>query len=314
MSNSGIGPATPTVDGILNVHKPVGVTSHDVVDFVRKLLGKGARVGHCGTLDPAASGVLAVCLGKATRLAEYLVSGRKEYRASMLLDRRTGTGDLDGEVVSTHEPGPGGPPSRETVLGASARFVGELMQRPHRVSAVRVEGRRLYERVRAGEPDVQAAERPIRIYRLEILDYRWPCLDVTVECSAGTYIRQLAEDLGTALGTGGCLARLVRTRVDALALEDALTPGGLAGLVVRGELERAVLPAAGLLRGFGEARLLPESIERVSHGQRLSPKDLASFEPPTGPELVKVMSPDDRLLAIYRPGPGELLEPCKVLI
>jgi tRNA pseudouridine55 synthase len=302
------------VDGILNVHKPAGVTSHDVVDFVRRLLGKGSRAGHCGTLDPAASGVLAICLGKATRLAEYLAAGSKEYLATMLLDRRTTTGDLEGETTCVHEPGPAGLPSRETVAAASAGFVGALMQRPHRVSAVRVQGRRLYERVRAGEPDVAVAERPIRIYRLELLDYCWPRLEVAVECSAGTYIRQLAEDLGTALGTGGCLARLVRTRVDSLALEDALTPGDLAGCVVRGELERAVLPPAGLLHGFGEARLLPGAVERVSHGQRLAPEHLASFEAPAGPELVKVLSPDDRLLAIYRPGAGGLLEPCKVLI
>ncbi|MBI4867628.1 MAG: tRNA pseudouridine(55) synthase TruB [Candidatus Wallbacteria bacterium] len=303
------------LDGVLIVHKPAGVTSHDVVDFARRLLG-GVKAGHCGTLDPAATGVLLVCLGKATRLAEYLMGGRKVYRARILLDRRTDTGDLEGEVTGRFEPA-GGAPDEARIDRALELFRGGLLQRPHRVSAVRVNGKRLYEHARsksAGGDAPEAKPRPIVIHRLQRLSFEYPRLELEVECSAGTYIRQLAEDLGEALGLGGCLENLVRTRSGPAVLADARTPFELASLAARGAIGDAIVPAKRLLESFGEARVEGAALAQVSHGAPLSRADVTDFLEPRDQDLVKLIAAGDALVAIYRLTSTDRLEPCKVLI
>ena len=226
-------PVEPLPPAFLNLDKPRGVTSHDVVDFVRQLTGD-KRVGHCGTLDPRATGVLPLCIGAATRLADHLVAARKSYRAVALLDVTTDTADLDGKVTARFT----GAPSREAVDAAVAAFRGATRQQVPLYSAVRVDGARLHERARAGETAVELPVREIRVDSLEVLAYAWPRLELAVTCSKGTYIRQLGRDIGAQLGVGGALDELTRTAVGGLTLRDALAPSALAGAFLRGELPR----------------------------------------------------------------------------
>jgi len=179
------------MDGILNINKPTGMTSHDVVASIRKLL-KQRRVGHAGTLDPAASGVLPICVGQGTRVAEYLSESGKEYQASIIFGIETATYDAEGEITRVASPDALSQPGLEEAL---AQFRGRQMQTPPRYSAIKIQGQAAYKRTRAGE-EVTLEARPIEIFRLEIVAWQKPMLTVNVACSKGTYIRSLAYDLG----------------------------------------------------------------------------------------------------------------------
>lgn len=207
-----------TVSGILNVNKGLGETSFQVVGFVRKRSGV-RRVGHAGTLDPAATGVLLVCLGQASRVSEYLMALRKTYRATVRLGVSTTSYDSEGEVVSTSD--------ASGVTGAAVRealkaFAGEIMQTPPAYSAVKVGGERAYRMARRGE-DVALKPRRAMVYRIDVLRYEAPEAEIEVECGKGTYIRSVAHDLGEALGCGAHLSALCRTRVGPFNIEDAVT-------------------------------------------------------------------------------------------
>src|SRR5690606_32602498 len=207
---------SPVADGILVVDKPSGWTSHDVVARTRRLAAT-RKVGHAGTLDPMATGVLVLGINKGTRLLTFLVGCDKDYAATIRLGQSTNTDDAEGEVVSASGAGHLG---AAEVSAAVARLTGEIEQVPSTVSAIKVDGRRAYARARAGE-DVTLAARPVTVSRFEVLDRRAgdagtvPVLDldVAVTVSSGTYVRALARDLGTALGCGGHLTHLRRTRV-----------------------------------------------------------------------------------------------------
>jgi tRNA pseudouridine55 synthase len=224
-------PRRPTApDGLLVVDKPAGWTSHDVVGRVRRLAGT-RRVGHAGTLDPMATGVLVVGVGRATRLLTYVVGADKAYDATIRLGVGTTTDDAEGEA--TARPGAAGLPDA-AVRAAVADLTGDILQVPTAVSAIKVDGRRAYARVRAGE-EVELAARPVTVHRFEVLAARpgqadgVPVvdLDVHVVVSSGTYVRALARDLGAALGTAGHLTALRRTRVGGHALAAARTLGQL---------------------------------------------------------------------------------------
>ncbi len=195
------------MDGILNINKATGMTSHDVVASIRRLL-KQKRVGHAGTLDPAASGVLPICIGQGTRVAEYLSESGKAYRAEIIFGVETDTYDSEGVVVRTAS---AADLTRAQIEQALQRFTGQQMQLPPRYSAIKLQGKPAYKLARAGE-DISLAPRPITIYRLEVIDWLPPCLTLAIECSKGTYIRSLAHDAGEQLGCGAHLAALVRTR------------------------------------------------------------------------------------------------------
>lgn len=204
--------------GFLNIHKPAGPTSHDVVAAVRRRLPRRTRVGHAGTLDPFAEGVLVVCVGPATRLAEYVQAGRKAYRAVVRLGARSSTDDVEGEMAPAPD---AAAPSESAVRAALGRFVGEIAQRPPAHSAVHVDGRRAYQLARAGE-QADLPARPVTIHRAELLRYVWPDAEVLVECGSGTYIRAIARDLGEALGVGGYCQSLVRAAVGAFTIQQAV--------------------------------------------------------------------------------------------
>lgn len=260
-------PAVPAGDGVVVVDKPPGWTSHDVVARVRRLAAT-RRVGHAGTLDPMATGVLVLGLNRATRLLTYLVGADKEYTATVRLGQATVSDDAEGNVTIA--------PGAETVdRGALAAAVGSLTgaieQVPSAVSAIKVDGRRSYARVRAGE-DVVLPARPVVVHRLDVLDVRTARaddgtpvtdIDVLVACSSGTYVRALARDLGAVLGTGGHLTALRRTRVGPFGLDDAVTPDALAA-------GRGVLGLADIARRCFAVRIVDDAeAAALRHGRSI---------------------------------------------
>jgi tRNA pseudouridine55 synthase len=218
---------TPSADGIVVVDKPAGMTSHTVVARIRRLAGT-RKVGHAGTLDPMATGVLVVGLNRATRLLGHLQLADKSYDATILLGATTTTDDAEGSIVTTASVDG---VTAEAIEAAVAGFRGEISQVPSKVSAIKVDGRRAYERVRAGE-EVALKARSVTVSRYDILDVRPVAsgleVDISVDCSSGTYIRALARDLGAELGVGGHLTALRRTRVGAFDLSGAQTLESLA--------------------------------------------------------------------------------------
>lgn len=203
--------------GLLIIDKPRGWTSHDLVNWVRRRL-REKRVGHGGTLDPAAEGVLIIAVGQAARLTSFLQDASKQYLAHIVLGATSTTDDLEGDVVHTAEPST--PPARADVERVLKRFEGEIEQVPPAFSAIKVAGRPLYRRSRAGEV-VTVAPRRVVIHRLQLMHFAYPDVVLTIDCGKGVYVRSLARDLGAALGSGAYLHGLIRTRVGPFTLEDA---------------------------------------------------------------------------------------------
>ena len=265
-------------DGVLIVKKEIGWTSHDVVAKVRGLLG-GAKVGHAGTLDPAATGVLPLLIGKATRVAEYLVGWDKEYRAVLRLGETTDTQDATGTVLQRVETTG---VSLEILDGVVARFRGPQKQVPPMYSAVKVAGRPLYKSARAGET-VDRAERDIVIHELEVTAIDGRDIGLRVVCSKGTYIRTLCADMGQALGVGGHLLSLERTRVGSLAVEQGLTVEQLAAHVTVGSIGAVLLTLDQVLAQLPLVTVTAEQAVRVLHGTPVgAPRDLPPPMPRQG--------------------------------
>ena len=206
------------MDGMINVFKPRGITSHDVVNRLRKILGT-KKIGHTGTLDPNASGVLPICIGKATRISEYLLDSSKEYISELTLGYETDTQDEDGIVTNASSK----TVENEDIVSSISSFRGEIMQIPPMYSALKVKGRKLYELAREGKT-IDRAPRQVTIYNIDILDI----IDnrkivYLIECSRGTYIRTLCDDIGKKLGTYGYMSYLIRTRVGNFKIEDSVS-------------------------------------------------------------------------------------------
>jgi tRNA pseudouridine55 synthase len=230
------------MDGFLNLNKPFGLTSHDCVARVRKLL-RMKRVGHGGTLDPAATGVLPIALGRATRLLQYF-SHDKQYRATIRFGVRTTTDDLEGEILAAT---PCPDLTLATVEAVLPQFLGKIQQIPPSYSAIQVGGKRLYDLARSGEP-IEAPVRTVAVYDIGRLAWRsgeYPELDVMIACGTGTYIRAIARDWGDLLQTGGTLAKLERTMSSGFGLVESVTLEAMAELVERGEF-RAIAPEVGV--------------------------------------------------------------------
>jgi tRNA pseudouridine55 synthase len=263
-------------DGILLIDKPRGITSHDAVDAVRRALGV-RKVGHAGTLDPMATGLLVMGVGRATRLLRFLGDMDKEYEGTARLGEETDTLDADGEIVRTapvHV-------SEAEVAAAMAELTGEVEQQPPAYSAVRVGGRRLHREARAGRA-LAAEPRTVRVDAFELGGFDGRDIEFRVVCSGGTYVRSLAADLGARLGTGAHLVRLVRTRIGPFRAEDASPPDGPGPLL---PIERAV---AHLPR----MELSEDEAQAARHGRPLGPPD--------GPGFHAAFDPDGRLVGVYR--------------
>ena len=209
------------VEGVINLDKPAGLTSARAVDRVKRLLPRGTKIGHAGTLDPFATGVLLLLVGRATKACERLMDAPKQYQTTVKLGATTATDDLESPEVLT-EPLPQEPPAPADIAAAVGTSVGEILQRPPAYSAMKVAGRRAYDLARRGT-SVVLEPRPVRVYGIDILEYAWPLLRLRIDCGRGTYIRSIARDLGQALGTGGYLTQLRRTRIGDFVVDSAVT-------------------------------------------------------------------------------------------
>jgi tRNA pseudouridine55 synthase len=292
------------LSGVLVVDKPAGPTSHDVVDGVRRAL-REKRVGHTGTLDPFATGVLPLCIGKATRLARFLTATEKVYSATIRLAFATTTDDLLGEPLGEAS---GTRVDEAAVRAACALLVGELWQVPPAFSAKRVAGRRMYEIAREGEMPPRDASRVV-VHALDVQDVRADAVDVEVRCSSGTYIRAIARDLGDVLGVGGHLTALRRTRAGAFGLEHCVAYPSLADAAAR------LLSPADALADMPSVVVGPEGLLAVLQGRVLGRRHVLSGFPDAPPERMRVLDEQGRLLALAvprgfgTPGPGLSSEP-----
>ncbi len=294
-TSPGAGPRAVSVDGVIVVAKPAGPTSHDVVALVRRLSGV-RRVGHGGTLDPFASGVLPVFVGSGTRMVEYHLRDEKAYRAVACFGARSTTDDIEGELTVTDGPGP----TRGEVEAALGAFVGRIVQRPPDFSAVKIGGRRAYELARRGEqPELQDREVEIRELRLTGWDDALagrPCATLEVRCSAGTYVRSLARDLGERLGCGAYLGALVRTASGPFRLEDAIPLDELRRLLAEGSLAGRLLPPDAGLDAYPQVVLPTEDLAAIAQGQVVR---LRGQEVEPGPDgIVRVVAPGRGVVAM----------------
>ncbi|MEZ5092250.1 tRNA pseudouridine(55) synthase TruB [Nocardioides sp.] len=285
--------------GLLVVDKPGGLTSHDVVGRVRRLAGT-RKVGHAGTLDPMATGVLVIGVGRATRLLGHLMLTEKAYDTTIRLGETTSTDDAEGEPVAAAD---ASGLDEAAVREALAGFVGEIQQRPSAVSAIKVDGKRAYQRVRDGEA-VELPARPVTIHELVVARVSHPGstldVDLSVRCSSGTYIRAIARDLGEVLGVGGHLTALRRTAVGPFTLADARTLDQLAE-----SFDVLGLDAAAR-RGFASCDLTADLADDVRVGRRL-PLHLGAAGP------VAVFAPTGEFLALYEQR-GDLAHPVAVFV
>lgn len=240
--------------GIVVLSKPAGITSRDAVDHACKAL-RTREIGHCGTLDPLAKGVLVLVVGRARRLQELLARSRKVYVARIRLGAFSETDDAEGPITEV-TPAPA-PPTQEVLASAIVPFRGDIEQRPPRYSAVKVDGQRLYDLARRGQ-GVDAPMRRVKIYEIELLRYEWPDVELRVACAGGTYVRSIARDLGAALGTGGYLAELTRTESGGFNLAEATEPEALT--------PAHVLPLETALRHFPRIDIAASQAIRLANG------------------------------------------------
>jgi tRNA pseudouridine55 synthase len=288
------------VDGILNVNKPAGLTSFKVVAAVRRHSGE-KRVGHAGTLDPAATGVLPVCIGKATRVVEYLSEADKSYTAVVRLGIATDTYDASGAVTATADPSG---ITREQVEAALGAFRGRIQQTPPMFSALKSEGRPLYALAREGKT-VERKSRAVTIHRFEMTGWDPPDLTLEIDCSKGTYIRSLAHDLGAALGCGAHLKELVRTRVGPFAIEDTVSLEEALEAFEAGDGDTLLAPIDSVLGDMEPVTLTAEEVDAVVKGQVLAREpgeDAGRYRRAYGPEgaFVAVLH-RDKESGLWRP-------------
>lgn len=287
------------MDGLLNLNKPVGPTSFQMIGRLRRLTGI-QKIGHAGTLDPLASGVLLICLGKAVRLSEYLMSDDKVYVAEVTFGVRTTTDDAEGEIVAQQSVDL----AREQLERVLSEFVGEQEQVPPQFAAIKIAGRPMYKLARRGEV-VETAPRRITIKALKLLDWQSPRARIEVACSKGTYIRALARDLGERLGCGAYLSALTRTQSGAFKLADAVSLETLQNA----DWQEYLLPMDYGLQHWPAVYLDEAETRRILHGLSVKRPDNSS-----APTLVRAYDPAGRFVAVLRFAPtAQELRPEKVL-
>lgn len=282
--------------GILLVDKPQSITSHDVVARTRRLAGT-RRVGHAGTLDPMATGLLILGINSSTRLLTFLVGQDKEYLATIRLGLTTTTDDAEGEPVERAEPDAVARVTDDAIAAAVAELTGNISQVPSSVSAIKVDGKRAYALVRAGET-VELKSRPVTVSRFDVLERRdgdgFLDLDVRVECSSGTYIRALARDLGNSLGVGGHLTSLRRTRIGPFSVDNAPRLDEL-------DVESSLIgPADAASVLFPRIELTEQQAIDLGHGKKVAAADLDVSGPVDADSLAAAVAPDGRLVGLVK--------------
>lgn len=284
------------IHGIINVYKEKGYTSHDVVAKLRGILGQ-KKIGHTGTLDPDAEGVLPVCLGKGTRLCELLTDKDKVYETVLLLGQTTDTQDVSGEVLNT---GSTQHLTNSEVCKAVESFVGPYLQIPPMYSALKVNGKKLYELAREGKT-VERKARPVEIKGIQILEVALPRVRMEVECSKGTYIRTLCHDIGEKLGCGGCMESLVRTRVERFLIKDSLRLEEIERLKKEDQILEAVIPVDQMFTSYKAAVVKNCWMALAKNGnvlpyQAVTVKD----EPLADQEKIRLYDEEGQFIALYK--------------
>ncbi len=276
------------VFGFLNINKPQGLTSHDVVARVRRLcrntFGK-TKVGHAGTLDPMATGVLVICLGYATRLSEYAMQSTKKYRATVHLGVETDTYDAEGEILSESD---ASHITLEQVKTAFQPYIGDIQQMPPMFSAIKKDGKKLYELAREGK-EIERETRPVTIHKIEVIDWQSPIVTLDVTCGAGTYIRSLAHDIGEQLGTGAHLSGLVRLQSGSFSVDESV---GLDTLLDDSDWQNYIISPAHALQDWNAIQLTDEQVQEIQLGRFIPKQD------ENNDMLVMAYMPDGHLLAV----------------
>ena len=281
------------LNGIINVYKESGYTSHDVVAKMRGICGQ-KKIVHTGTLDPEAIGVLPVCLGSGTKLCDMLADRDKEYEAWLLLGVTTDTQDTTGQILEKKEVNCTEDEVREAILS----FQGEYMQVPPMYSALKVNGKKLYELARAGK-EVERQARPVTIHEIEILEMELPRVLIRVVCSKGTYIRTLCDDIGKKLGCGGAMQLLKRTRVGEFAIDRALTLRDLQALKLRGELEGVVRSVDECFAQYPSLHVVQEHQKLIDNGNSFYPDQTVEKKKYKEGQWVRVYNEEERFYGIF---------------
>ena len=296
----------PAVNGFLNLHKPVGITSMDAVRRVKRITGQRRKVGHAGTLDPLAEGVLPICFGQATRLMELVVSGWKQYRMTARLGAVSNTYDAEGDVEETGDPSS---LARRDIAAALHDFVGEIDQLPPMYSAVKVDGRRLYDLARAGR-QIERSPRRVSVRSISIDDIHLPFVTLTVACGKGTYLRSIAHDLGQTLGCGAYVTELIRLSCGQFKCAAGITPDALERSAVCGDWTSHLHPVDWALQELPAVQVDADHARAVRHGQAVAVETT-----PTGPpdaQLWRIYGPKGVFLALARPETDGRVAPTRV--
>lgn len=285
------------MDGIIVIDKPLGRTSHDMVGFVRRLLGI-KKVGHTGTLDPDATGVLPICIGKATKASDMLTESDKAYRAQLVLGMITDTLDASGEILAEQPVAV----TKEQIEKIISEFIGEIEQIPPMFSAIKKDGKKLYELARAGIT-VERKSRKVKIYdiKIEEIDLKQGTVTIYVECSKGTYIRTLCEDIGLRLGCGAYMNTLVRTKSAQFVIEDSFTVEKLSEMKENGTINEAIIPVDRVFSAYKSVILNDFLTQKAKNGVKIRYKSLKEGS------FYRVYGADNTFLCISRYENGELV-------
>nr|WP_090574478.1 tRNA pseudouridine(55) synthase TruB [Paenibacillus sp. OV219] len=286
------------MDGILAVWKPAGWTSHDVVAKVRRLV-KVKRIGHTGTLDPEVTGVLPLCIGRATRVVEYVQERPKSYEAEMKFGIATDTEDMSGTVLTEL---PSVTITEDDIRRVLATFIGDIEQVPPMYSAVKVDGKRLYELAREGQV-VERKSRVVTIHKLELLEMKLdqphPTIRFSVECSKGTYIRTLCVDIGQALHVPAVMVKLTRTMSGGFKEADCYTLEDIAQLMASGELASKLTPADQAIDHFPRAAVSSDNVQRAFQGKRISLSSLLEHDPFDSDAIIRLYGEDGTFVGLF---------------
>ena len=294
------------INGIINIYKEPGYTSFDVVAKLRGIL-KQKKIGHTGTLDPMATGVLVVCLGQATKLVDLLTQGTKQYKATMKLGLSTDTEDITGKVLQTEKVDVSVFDIEKTIK----EFVGKYSQIPPMYSAIKKDGKKLYEYARNGI-DVEREARPVEIFSIENISFDLPYVSFDVHCSKGTYIRSLCRDIGEKLGCHATLAALERKEVHGFMLEDAYKLDEISRMASNGTIMDAVLPIDAILGQYSKAIIKPDKLKYLQNGNKLSDYNFI-FDSVDKTPIIRVYN-EKEIMALYEYTDEGVYKPYKMFV
>ena len=282
------------ISGVINIYKEKGFTSHDIVNIVRKKLGK-IKTGHTGTLDPDAMGVLPICVGKATKLSEYIASSIKEYKAIVTLGKTTTTQDSSGEVIEERQVNC----SENDILNIVNSFKGEIMQTPPMYSAIKINGKKLYELAREGK-EIERKQRKITIYNIEVTKFiDKEHFEITVLCSKGTYIRALCNDIGEKLGCGAHMSYLLRTRTGNFYIDDAIKLEDIDNILENNKLDTILISMDSILSDYKKFVVINKANKFLYNGNKISYNFVKNKDNLKENEKIIIYDENNNLIGIY---------------